>query len=76
MKIEKLTENKIRIILKQEDLEKKELDIQTLLSSTPTSQEFLLDILKTAKRKSALKLTDINFLLKLSQIQMMLLLLL
>ena len=51
MKIEKLTENKIRIILKQEDLEKNELDIQTLLSSTPTSQEFLLDILKTAKKE-------------------------
>ena len=51
MKIEKLTENKIRIIIKQDDLTDTELDMQSILSSTPTSQEFLLNILKTAKEE-------------------------
>ena len=51
MKIEKLTENKIRIIINQEELENTKIDVQKLLSSDQTSQELLLRILKTAKKE-------------------------
>lgn len=51
MKIEKLTENKIRIIINQEELENTKIDVQQLLSSDQTSQELLLRILKTAKKE-------------------------
>ncbi len=50
MKIEKLTENKIRIIINQEELENTKIDVQKLLSSDQTSQELLLRILKLPKR--------------------------
>ena len=51
MKIEKLTENKIRIILKQEDFKDKSMDIQKLLLSTPESQSLFLEILDRAKKE-------------------------
>ena len=49
MKIEKLTENKIRIIVNSYDLENKNLDFKTLLSRTLDSQGFFLDMLEKAK---------------------------
>ena len=49
MKIEKLTENKIRIIVNSYDLENKNLDFKALLSRTLDSQGFFLDILEKAK---------------------------
>ena len=51
MKIEKLTENKIRIIINQEELENTKIDVQKLLSSDQTSQELLLRILKLPKKE-------------------------
>lgn len=51
MKIEKLTENKIRIILKKEDFKDKSLDIKQLLLTTPESQNLFLEILNKAKRE-------------------------
>ena len=38
MKIEKLTENKIRIILKKEDFKDKEININKVLLEEPASQ--------------------------------------
>lgn len=49
MKIEKLTENKIRIILKKEDFKDKSLNIQEILLKTPDSQSLFLEILNKAK---------------------------
>lgn len=49
MKIEKLTENKIRIIVNSYDLENKNLDFKALLSRTLDSQGFFLDMLEKAK---------------------------
>lgn len=49
MKIEKLTENKIRIILKDLDLQDKSLNPNQLLLNTANSQSLLLDILNKAK---------------------------
>ena len=52
MKIEKLTENKIRIILKTEDFKDKNIDIKKLLLTTPESQSLFLEILNKAKKRS------------------------
>ena len=46
MKIEKLTENKIRIILKQEDFADKTTNIYNLFLHVPDSHSLLLEILK------------------------------
>lgn len=51
MKIEKITENKIRIILKQEDFKDKSIDIQKLLLTTPDAQNLFLEILDKAKKE-------------------------
>ena len=51
MKIEKLTENKIRIILMPEDLEEKDLDLHTIMARTAESQGLLLEILSKAKKE-------------------------
>ena len=51
MKIEKITENKIRIILKQEDFKDKSINIKELLLTTPESQHLFLEILKKAKKE-------------------------
>lgn len=51
MKIEKLTENKIRIILKQDDFKDKSIDLHTIMTTTAESQGLLLDILAKAKKE-------------------------
>lgn len=51
MKIEKLTENKIRIILKKEDLKNKNFDFKNLLMLSYESQDIFLEILDKAKSK-------------------------
>ena len=51
MKIEKITENQIRIILKQEDFKNKSLDIQNFLLTNPESQSLFLEILDKAKKE-------------------------
>lgn len=51
MKIEKLTENKIQIILKNEDFKDKNIDIKNLLYSTPESNTLFLEILNIAKKE-------------------------
>ena len=51
MKIEKLTENKIRIILRNEDFKDKNIDIKKLLFTTPESQNLFLEILNRAKKE-------------------------
>ena len=51
MKIEKITENKIRIILKPEDIKDKNLDLHTIMTKTAESQGLLLEILSKAKEE-------------------------
>lgn len=51
MKIEKLTENKIRIILNLEDLEKKHLDLHSFMSNSIESQTLFADILNQAEKE-------------------------
>lgn len=51
MKIEKLTDNKIRIIVKQEELADKSLDLQTIMTKAAVSQGLFLEILERAKEE-------------------------
>ena len=51
MKIEKLTENKIRIILKQDDFKDKSINLHTIMTKTAESQGLFLDILDKAKKE-------------------------
>jgi len=49
MKIEKLTENKIRVIVHSSDLEIKNLDVHLLMSKALEEQNFFSDMLEKAK---------------------------
>ena len=53
MKIEKINENKIRIILKQEDFKDKSIDLQKLLLTNADSQNLFLEILNRAEKEVA-----------------------
>ena len=50
MKIEKIDQNKIRIILKQDDLKDKKFDINKILLSTNASQNLFLELLNKAEK--------------------------
>lgn len=49
MKIEKLTDNKIRIIINSSDLEQKSLNIHSLMSRTLDRQEFFTEMIEKAR---------------------------
>lgn len=51
MKIEKINENKIRIILKQEDFKDKSIDLQKFLLTNADSQSLFLEILNRAEKE-------------------------
>lgn len=51
MKIEKLTENKIRIIMSQEDLENQNIDLHTIMTKTTESQRIFLKLLNKAQKE-------------------------
>ena len=53
MKIEKIAENKIRIILDSHDLEEKNIDLHTFMSDSIESQDLFLDMLEEAEEKIA-----------------------
>lgn len=50
MKIEKITENKIRIIVKKEDLKDSSLDLHTIMTKAAESQGLFLELLEQAKK--------------------------
>lgn len=51
MKIEKLTENKIRIILGSEDIKEKNIDLHTIMSKALESQGIFLEMLNKAEKE-------------------------
>ncbi len=51
MKIEKLNENKIRIILKREDFKDKKINMAQILLTEPESQKLFLEILDKAEKE-------------------------
>lgn len=50
MKIEKITENKIRIILNNDDLRAKNIDLHSLMSNSIESQTLFVDMLDEAEK--------------------------
>ncbi len=51
MKIEKLNENKIRIILNLDDLKERDIDSDIFLTNSIESQSIFLDMLDTAEKE-------------------------
>lgn len=51
MKIEKIAENKIRIILDSHDLEEKNIDLHTFMSDSIESQDLFYDMLDKAEKE-------------------------
>jgi len=51
MKIEKLNENKIRIILNLDDLKEKNIDFHSFMSNSIESQDLFLDMLDKAEEE-------------------------
>lgn len=64
MKIEKLTENKIRIILNIEDLEVNNVDFDTILNNTPETQSLILSILNKAEKEVGFYAQDCKILIE------------
>lgn len=51
MKIEKLTENKIKITLNIDDLEEKNIDLYSFMRNTPETQDLFFEILEEAEKE-------------------------
>ena len=51
MKIERLTENKIRVLLKNEDIKDKNIDLHTIMTKAIESQGFFLEMLNQAEKQ-------------------------
>ena len=51
MKIEKLTENKVRIILNIDDLVQKNIDVHSLVKNNESTQKFFKKLLKEAQKE-------------------------
>jgi len=64
MKIEKLNEDKIRIILNLEDLKEKNIDFHSFMSNSIESQELFLDMLDEAEKKLGFITKDCKILLE------------
>ena len=64
MQIEKLNENKIRIILNLEDLKEKNIDLHSFMSSSIESQDLFYDMLDTAEREIGFKTKDYKLMIE------------
>ena len=51
MRIEKLTDNKIRIVLNLEDLKENNIDFHSFMSNSIESQDLFLDMLAKAEKE-------------------------
>ena len=64
MKIEKLTENKIRIILNMDDLAEKNIDIHSLIKNTDSTQKLFRKMLKQAQKEVGFDIEDSRLLIE------------
>lgn len=64
MKIEKLTENKIRIILNLEDLKENNIDVQSFMSNSIESQNLFINILDKAEHEVGFSTKDCKILIE------------
>lgn len=58
MKIEKISENMIRVTISYNDLEERNVDLNALNYNTPAAQEFLWDLMEQAEEQLGFNLTD------------------
>lgn len=58
MKIEKLTENKLRVVLNIEDLESNNIDFDSVVNNTPETQSLILSILNQAEKEVGFYVQD------------------
>ncbi len=80
MRIEKITENKIRITLNLEDLKENNIDLHAFMSNSPETQDLFLDMLEKAETEvgfktrnyklmiEALATSDCNFILTITRL--------
>lgn len=64
MRIEKLTENKIRIVLDLEDLKEKNIDLHSFMSSSLESQDLFYDMLDKAEKEIGFKTKDYKLMIE------------
>ena len=64
MKIEKLTDNKIRIILDIDDLARKNIDVHSLIKNNDGTQKFFKKILKEAQKEVGFDVEDAKLLIE------------
>ena len=64
MKIEKLTDNKIRIILDIDDLARKNIDVHSLIKNNDGTQRFFKKILKEAQKEVGFDVADAKLLIE------------
>ncbi len=64
MKIEKITENKIRITLNIDDLKEKNIDFHSFMSNSIEAQDIFIDMLKEAEEKVGFRTEDYKILLE------------
>lgn len=64
MKIEKITENKIRITLNLDDLKEKNIDFHSFMSNSIEAQDIFIDMLKEADKQIGFKTDDYKILLE------------
>ena len=64
MQIEKINENKIRIILNIQDLQEKNIDLHSFMSNSIESQDLFHDVLKLAEKEVGFKTNDYKLLIE------------
>lgn len=64
MKIEKITENKLRIVLDIEDLETNNIDFESVVNNTPETQTLILSILNQAEKEVGFYAQDCKILIE------------
>ena len=64
MKIEKLTDNKIRVILDIDDLAEKNINIDSLIKNTDFSQKLFKKMLNQAKKEVGFETEDSQVLIE------------
>ena len=64
MKIEKITENKLRIVLNIEDLETNNIDFESVVNNTPETQTLILSILNQAEKEVGFYTQDCKILIE------------
>lgn len=58
MKIEKLTENKLKITLSIDDLEERNINLHSFMYNTPESQDLFWELLKAAEKECGFNVDD------------------